>query len=59
MTLSDKGIKIGDIKVYPEGIIKEFIKELKEEIKERVDFEHLSAYSIMDIIDKKAGDKLI
>ena len=57
MTLSDKRIK-GFGYTYYEEDVKEFIKALKEIIKERVDFEHLSAYSIMDIIDKLAGADL-
>ena len=67
MTLSDKSIKNTDVggpdlgNVYWEKDVKEFIKELKEEMKKMFVYEEKDCfdYAVEHYINKLAGEELV
>ena len=66
-TLSDKEIKHGAERFYASKNVKEFIKDLKDEIEQyktinkskTLSFNIITKNKIIKIINKRAGDKLI
>ena len=63
MSLSDKrfnGCEIGvEDNVYGEGDIKEFIKDVKKDCKEKWDIGNFVLADVQDILDKIAGEVLV
>ena len=58
MSLSDKGIRFIKTAFYEEKYVKEFIKELKGELMMVLGRGAKDPRTFIDIIDKKAGEKL-